>query len=180
MDVAPENSLTHRNSTSFVRIVQTVNTLKSIHTSSELIHFVSQQLPVDTSSALQESQSVSTPIRESLFFLKHLKPISFLDSKMYALTTTMKNNPKKRTPGIKMLRVWYHVEGIHLDGRIGDEVELNVDFCLRLPQHYWGSASYNVSLLSSAVKSSAIGTIQAYAYNGPITPKRKKLIYADA
>ena len=60
--------------------MQTVENLKSIHTSSELIHFVSQQLPVEKSSALQESQIVSTSIRESLFLIKHIEPLAFIDS----------------------------------------------------------------------------------------------------
>ena len=79
MDVDPENSLTHRKATSFYSLVLTFDTLKSMHTSSGLIHFVSQQLHFDTSSALQESHSVSMSIRESLFLLNHLKPLAFLD-----------------------------------------------------------------------------------------------------
>ena len=53
MDVAPENSLTHKKATSYARLVKKVDTLHIIHISSDLIHFVSQQLPVDRSSALQ-------------------------------------------------------------------------------------------------------------------------------
>ena len=68
MDVAPANALTHRKYGSFASLVQTADTLNSIHTSYELIHSVSQQLPVYTSSALQEYQIVSTSIRESFFF----------------------------------------------------------------------------------------------------------------
>ena len=49
-------------------LMQTVGTLKSIHTSSELIQFVSQKLPVETSYALQEYQSVSTSIHKYEFF----------------------------------------------------------------------------------------------------------------
>ena len=54
---------------------------------------------------------------------------------MDAVTTTTRNDTKKRTPVIKMLRVRFHVEGIHLDVRIGDKVDLKVEFCLRLPQY---------------------------------------------
>ena len=97
---------------------------------------------------------------------------------MDAVITAMSNNPKKSTPGIKMLRVGCHVEGIHSDSRVGDEVELNVEFCLRLQQHAWDLASDNVSLFRSALKSSATGMVQAYSSNGPITPKINKLIYA--
>ena len=53
MDVAPANPLTHSNAASITSLVKTVDTLKIIHTSSDLIHFVSQQLHVDISSALQ-------------------------------------------------------------------------------------------------------------------------------
>ena len=53
MDVVPENPPTRRKASSLASLVQTVDTLKIIHTSSDLIHFVSQQLHVDTSSALQ-------------------------------------------------------------------------------------------------------------------------------
>ena len=99
---------------------------------------------------------------------------------MDAVTAAMSNDPKKRTPGIKMIGVGCHVKGIHLDGRIVDGVELNVEFCLRLPQHAWDLASDDVSLIISTVKSPATGTIQAYASNSPRTPERKKWIYADA
>ena len=57
---------------------------------------------------------------------------------------------------------------------------MNVEFCLCLPQHAWDSASDDFSLLVSQVNSSDTGKIQAYSCNGPITPKRKKLTYAEA
>ena len=47
---------------------------------------------------------------------------------MDAVSITISTNPNKKTPGIKMIRVGYHVEGIHLNGRIGYKVELNVEF----------------------------------------------------
>ena len=68
MDVAPENAITHMKAASFDSLWQTVEKLKSIHTSSELIQFVSQKLPVETSYALQEYQSVSTSIHKYVFF----------------------------------------------------------------------------------------------------------------
>ena len=61
-----------------------------------------------------------------MVFLKHLKPLALLDRKMDAVTTKMSKDPNKRNPGIKMLRVGCHVEGIHLESRIQDEVDLNV------------------------------------------------------
>ena len=67
MDVALENVLTHRKAAYFDSLVQTVDTLKSIHTLTEFVHFVSLQLPVDTSSALQVYQSVSMSTREFVF-----------------------------------------------------------------------------------------------------------------
>ena len=75
------------------------------------------------------------PFTSTFFFLKHLEPLILLDSEMDAVTTTTRNDTKKRNPIIKMLRVGFYVEGIHLDVRIGDKVELNVEFCLRLPQY---------------------------------------------
>ena len=52
MDIAPENTLIHRKATSSDNLVWTVSTLKGLHTSSKLIHLMSQHIPVETSSAL--------------------------------------------------------------------------------------------------------------------------------
>ena len=81
MYVAPENSLTHKKAASFASLVQIVYTIESIYTSSDLIRFVSQQLLVDTSSALQESQSVSMSIHESVFFLSTSNHLHYLTAK---------------------------------------------------------------------------------------------------
>ena len=99
---------------------------------------------------------------------------------MDLVNTMISNYPNKRTPVIKMIILGCHVESIHLDSRIGEELELNVEFFLSLPQHAWDLASEDLSLFRSAAKSSATGTIQSYASNGPRIPKRKKLIYTDA
>ena len=88
--------------------------------------------------------------------------------------------PIKRNFGIKKLRVGCHVEVIHLEGRIGYEVALNVEFCQRLTYYDRDSASDYVSLLSSAVKYSTTGTILAYSSNGPKNQKEKSWYMPDA
>ena len=98
---------------------------------------------------------------------------------MDAVITKMINDPRKSTLVINMSRLGFHVEGVHLDSKIVDEVELNVEFCPQLPQHAWYFASDHFSLLSFAVKSFATGTIRDYSSNGLRTPERKKLIYAQ-
>ena len=62
MDITPANALIHRKYASFEHLVRTLSTLKGLYNSSKLIHFMSQKLPVETSSALQEAQSVSSSV----------------------------------------------------------------------------------------------------------------------
>ena len=55
MDIAPANALILRKAASFEHLVWGVHTLNWLYTFSKLIQFMSKKLPVDTSSALQES-----------------------------------------------------------------------------------------------------------------------------
>ena len=55
MDIAPANALILRKAASFEHLVWAVYTLNWLYTFSKLIQFMSKKLPVDTSSALQES-----------------------------------------------------------------------------------------------------------------------------
>ena len=78
MDIAPANALIHRKFASFKHLVQTVSTLKGLHTSSEFIHFMSQHLPVETIYALQEAQSMYTSVQNWVIGVATLKPPAFL------------------------------------------------------------------------------------------------------
>ena len=64
-----------------------VSTLKGLHTSSETIQLFIQKLPVDTSSSLQEVQSVSTPVQDWVISIVTLKLQAFLDGNMDEVTT---------------------------------------------------------------------------------------------
>eukprot|EP00957_Ditylum_brightwellii_P117503 8962024-Ditylum_brightwellii.AAC.1 len=126
LDDAPSNTLTHRKFTSFASLVQMVSTCKGCHSSSELIHFISSQLPVDANPALQEDQSVPSAIHDCVFHINHLEPLTFLDSKMDTVATKMSNDSTEWTQGIKMLCFGCHVKGSATYIRIGDGVELNI------------------------------------------------------
>ena len=100
MDIAPANALIRRKAASFENLVWTVSKLKVLHTSSELIHFVIQKLPVETISALQEAQIVSTSVQNWVIDVATLKPQAFLDGNMEEVTTDMSIEPAKQSPRI--------------------------------------------------------------------------------
>ena len=118
MDIAPANAPIHQKAASFEHLVWTVSTLKGLHTSSKFIHFMSQQLYMDTSSTILEAQSVSTSVRNWAIGVATLKPQAFLDGNMDEVTTKMSNVPANLSPWIKLTRICCTTKGSDLDIRI--------------------------------------------------------------
>ena len=99
MDIAPANTPAnapiHRKSTSFDNIVRTLSTLKGLHNSYKLIHFMIQKIPVDTIYALQEAQSLSTSVQNWLIGVTTLELQELIDGNMDKVMTEMSNEPTK-------------------------------------------------------------------------------------
>ena len=136
MDISPANALNQRKAASFEHLVWTVSKLNVLHTSSELIHFMSQQLHIDTRSSFQEVRSVSNYVWNWMVCIATLKPQAFLDGNMDEVTTDMINKTAKWLPRIKLMRFCCTAKGCDLDSRIGPCVASSLEFCLRLPQHF--------------------------------------------
>ena len=62
-----------------------------------------QQLYVDTSSALQEAQSVSNYVQDRMICIPTIEPQAFLDGNMDEVMIYMSNKPAKRSPRIKLM-----------------------------------------------------------------------------
>ena len=95
MDIAPANTMIYRKSASFKHLVWAVSTLKGLHTSSKLIHFMIQKIPVDTIYALQEAQSLSTSVKNWVIGVTTLELQELIDGNMDKVMTEMSNEPTK-------------------------------------------------------------------------------------
>ena len=93
IDIALANALIHRKSASFEHLVRNMSALKLLHTSSQLIHVMIHQLPVDTIYLLQEAQSLYTFVQNWVIAVATLEPQAFLGGKMDKVTKYMSNEP---------------------------------------------------------------------------------------
>ena len=152
MYIVPVNVLIHRKAASFEHFVWMVSTLKWLHNSSELIHFMIQHLPMNTSSILQEAQSVSNYVLDWTICIGTLELQAFLNGNMVEFTIDLINEPAKQSPSIKLVRFIFTANDSDLDIRISPGIASSFDFFLCLTQHSWESVSDEVQVISSPAK----------------------------
>ena len=111
-----------------------------------------QKIPVDTSSSLQESQSVSTSVQNWVISIATLEPQAFLISNMDEVTTDTSKKPSNIYPWIKPIIFVCIVKDIGLDIMISLGITSSFEFFLRLPQHSWDSVLDDIELISSPAK----------------------------
>ena len=170
MDIAPANALIQRKSALFEHLVRTVSTLKGLNTSSELIHFMRQDLPVDTRYRLQEAQSVSNSVRDWAIGIATLEPQAFLDVNMDEVTIDLRNKPAKRSPRIKLTRFCFNAKGGNLDSRISPGASFSFEFHLWLNQHSLDSVSDEIQILNPPAKVLRL-PVSSMEYPNDATPR---------
>ena len=181
MEIKPVNALIHRKDASFDHLVWMVSTLNGLHTSSELMHFMIHQLPVDTSSTLQEAHRLSNYVRGWVICIATLKPQAFLDVNTDEVTIDTINKPAKQSPRIKSMRFCGTTKGGDLDIRISPGDSSSFEFCLRFPQHSWGPLLDEVQVLSSPNKVLHFPSSSMKSSNGaaPRTTERQTIYFEN-
>ena len=170
MDIAPANALIHRKSALFEHLVRTVSTLKGLNTSSELIHLMRQDLPVDTRYRLQEAQSVSNSVRDWVIGIATLEPQAFLDVNMDEVTIDLRNKPAKRSPRIKLTRFCFTAKGGDLDSNISPGAAFSFEFYLWLNQHSLDSVLDEIQILNPPAKVLRL-PVSSMEYTNDATPR---------
>ena len=103
------------------------------HPVSDLIHALSSQVPMETSSAFAEADKVRQRIIASATDPANLMGVAFLNYKGNHFSNKIAKAKKKRPAGITYLRVNCHLVGQDYDSRITVQ-PLDTQFCLKLTQ----------------------------------------------
>ena len=98
---------------------------------------------------------------------------------MDEVTTDMSNEPAKRSPKIKLMRLFFPGKGVELDISISPDIASYFDFCLWLRQHSWESVLDEIRILSSPAKVlNNLSSLMKYPKDSaPRTPKRQTINY---
>ena len=152
------NSHSWKKSACFNNIVDSVDSVVNYHTVADIVAMVTNEVPIDSGAALQEAQSTSKFIVESVLRLTFLDPVSFLTSAGNEAILGDPTDLKSRPSDITYIRFRCTMHGSFVDARVKNIAELSFHFCLQLPQHTYDEASGDVALVSASPSGYTMGS----------------------
>jgi len=135
MQMAPLNASAWRKPASFDNLRNTVHSLLETHSIADVIALVSNELPIDTGAAFQESQEVAKMVTRSALRVENLHPSAFLNSEGKQLKFHPAAKLAERPEDLSYFRFQCELDGLTLDRRVINAGEFSIQFCLALPQH---------------------------------------------
>ena len=148
--MASMNSDSWKKSASFYTLSSAVRSLVEAHTVADVISLVANELPIDTGSAFQESQTASKLIVDSVLNVEFLEPIAWLSAGGNEVKITDPSDLKGRPADIQFIRFRCQMHGSTVDARVIDVPDLSFYFCLKLPQSTYDDATDKVTAISSS------------------------------
>ena len=100
---------------SFGTLFNTVSNLVDAHSVADIISLVSNELPIDTSTAYQEAQAASKSIVDSVLNINNLEPLAFLNSTGAIVSITDFGDFDKWSPDVSFVRFHCNMDGSSVD-----------------------------------------------------------------
>ena len=184
--MASMNSDPWKKSASFSTLVTAVENLVEAHSVADVTSLVSNELPIDTGAAFQESTSAAKLIVDSILSIGFLDPVAWLTSGGNDIKIPDPADLSVRPADISYIRFRCQMNSSSVDARISTMPDLSFYFCLKLPQSTYNSANGTVTAIGG---SSIQGTCSGVAQNlgkcfnvasntPPSTPTSTKLVNA--
>ena len=151
------NGQAWKKSACFESLRNIVYSLADSHSVAEVTSLVSNELPLDTGSAFQASQSAAKFIMDGIMQVGFLEPIAFMTSTAKVVQIGDPDDLLQRPEDITFLQMLCTIDGESQDKRVTTADTLSFQFCLRLPQHELDVASKAFKLVSSPVHQSPAG-----------------------
>ena len=101
----------------------------------DVISLVSNELPLDTGAAFQESQYFTKTLMESCISIPYLKPLAFMNSAGKVKTIDNVLDLGFHPDDITSVKFRCTLDGSLMDIRITGDHQLSFQFCLQLPRH---------------------------------------------
>ena len=106
---------------------------------------VTNEISIDSGAALQEAQSASKFIIESVLHPTFLDPAAFLTSAGNEAKLGDHTDLKSSPADVTYVRFRCTIHSSAVDARVKNVAELSFHFCLQLPQHTYDEATNNVA-----------------------------------
>jgi len=117
---------------SFDNLRNTAHSLLETHSIADVISLVSNNLPIDTSTAFQESQEVAKMVTGSALRVDNLHPSAFLNLEGKQLNFYPAAKLAERPDDLSYFRFQCNLDGLALDRRVINAGEFSIQFCLAL------------------------------------------------
>ena len=117
---------------------------------------VSNEIPLDTTAAFQETQSASKTVLDSAININNLEPLAFLNSSGSAVSTTDFYDLEKHPANITFSRFRCNMDGSAVNSYVG-ALGLSFVFFLKLPLYEYDSSSKTTPLVSTPLASVSKG-----------------------
>ena len=170
LEMAPIEGDAWKKSASFESLSSTIRGQMESYSSADLISVISQELPVDVTTAFMESMKIKDTMVSSMTNIDTLSGISFLHGNGQKSKSLASGEAKDRIEDLCYIKLSCYLDGSTVDKRIS-QPGIDLQFCLKLPQSSYDPNTGDIISLATP------GTP---AKPSPHSPKTKLVFDADS
>ena len=172
LEMAPVEADGWKKSAAFESLSSTIRGQMDIHDTADLVSVMSQEMPIDVTTAFMESSTLKSAIISSMTDVCNLTGLSFLNSNGEKAKTLKSCDLKDRPSDLAYIKLVCCLDGSVIDQRV-TQAPVDFQFCLKLPQSSYDTQSGSVIPLSSPTKTRKNSEMKSKSQVSP----REKLIF---
>ena len=148
LEMSPIESEPWKKSSAFESLCATMQGQVDVHSVSDLISIISQEIPIDVTSAFMESNRIKETVIRSMTDFSNLTGLAFLQSNGSMAKNLTSSTLEHRHADLAFIKLGCCIAGNEIDERI-QQNSMEVQFCLKLPQSSYDQHTGTVITLTS-------------------------------